>query len=201
MTKFTPEWIADQRAIIAKANDILAGVSENVVVGVCGDRDEPDYYPFAETWHEDNVNRIFESCKNYPTALDEIERLHKELAAYQSDIDDYEKAVSQVYDELTCGKFTKINTEPLYVIEAATEYLTADLEAEVTRLQAQVAELLPYRDGYDPKEKLPDADERAVIQIKHGTDRWHSISLWDGYWIGAGSGYVVRWYPIATKGA
>ncbi len=49
-----------------------------------------------------------------------IEQVKLELYDYYQAIQN----VTKVYDEITCGKFTKINTDPQVIIEAAEQFFT-----------------------------------------------------------------------------
>lgn len=65
-------------------------------------------------------------------------------------------------------------------------------------------ELLAYREGYDPAERLPEPGAKVLVQSKAGGLDSASIRVWadtgEQMWQGRGwsapIGYARRWYPL-----
>lgn len=84
-----------------------------------------------------------------------------------------------------------------------------NLESYIAALEAEVAELRAFRDGYDPKVRLPKEDKdypgysTPVLTFGHSPDgvdfEVERLALYDDY----SDGYVIRWYllpPPAERG-
>jgi len=78
------------------------------------------------------------------------------------------------------------------------------LRARIAELEAEVAELKPYRDGYDPEKVFPpegewvwlrDCDDNVeIVQYNQWSEAYWNYEphgLWFRY-----NGDIVRWYPI-----
>jgi len=116
-------------------------------------------------------------------------------------IDDYER-------ELDDFKEWGMNYDALeYARKNIRDYVDA-LQARAEKAEAMVEALRPYRDGYDPKERLPD---RARCGHGATTNVFALLDLGNGYLIRGRASYsfetskwmtsslganVVRWYPL-----
>lgn len=77
-----------------------------------------------------------------------------------------------------------------------------EANARIAELEAEVEELKPYRDGYDPEEVFPpegewvwlrDCDDNIEpVQYSHKTDWYWN---YEGCWM-PDNGDIRRWYPI-----
>jgi len=122
-----------------------------------------------------------------------------------------EKTVDKVYCDF-CGS-ELASQDALHSIADCAFYLLKRVNELVSRnseLEAEIAELKPYRDGYDPEKAFPPAGEwvwlrdcddqiepvqydyKAGFYWNYGTNP-DSEPFW--YWE-PDNGDLVRWYPI-----
>lgn len=72
------------------------------------------------------------------------------------------------------------------------------------QMVAALDELLAFREGYDPAERLPEPGAKVLVQSKAGGLDSASIRVWadtgEQMWQGRGwsapIGYARRWYPL-----
>lgn len=98
------------------------------------------------------------------------------------------------------GYINKSETKRYDKAQSKLEYYIATLEAEVEALR-------PYRDGYDPKERLPEVNKYepntsvnvdALILTASGVVFWGTLYYHFGKkeWLGVRDNMVIlRWYP------
>jgi hypothetical protein len=87
--------------------------------------------------------------------------------------------------------------------EIATEGDGCWVEMTEDEAEQIVEELLAYRKGYDPAERLPKPGVKVLVQSKAGGLDSASIRVWadtgEQMWQGRGwsapIGYAWRWYP------
>ena len=113
------------------------------------------------------------------------------------------KTVDKVYCDF-CGS-ELASPDALHSIADCAFYLLKRVNELVSRnseLEAEIAELKPYRDGYDPEKIFPPAgewvwlrdcdDNIEPVQYSHKTEWYWN---YEGCWM-PDNGDIRRWYPI-----
>lgn len=114
----------------------------------------------------------------------------------------FEQKLAHVLSFNLRQKGQKKAIEELLVYFSGIVERASKAEARIAELEAEVEELKPYRDGYDPEEVFPpegewvwlrDCDDNIEpVQYSHKTDWYWN---YEGCWM-PDNGDIRRWYPI-----
>ncbi len=87
--------------------------------------------------------------------------------------------------------------EELEKLREANVTLILDHEIATKELE----ELRAYRDGYDPKERLPETEDYYLTELELNDGDIHIIPLYFSHGeFNKSCGIVIRWYPLPPAG-